>query len=115
LVSRSSRRSQGIFVSQGAYARKILQKFGMRDCNLVAIPMELGAMLSKLEGGETVDSNTYQSMIGSLRYLTCISPDIAFVVGVVSQFMEDPRNPHLKAVKRIFRYVKEIEDLGLFY
>jgi Reverse transcriptase (RNA-dependent DNA polymerase) len=48
-----------IFVSQGAYAREILQKFGMSDCNPVATPMELGAKLSKLEEGETVDSNTY--------------------------------------------------------
>jgi hypothetical protein len=29
--------------------------------------------------------------------------------------MEDPRYPHLKAVKRILRYVKRTEDLGLFY
>jgi hypothetical protein len=46
--------------------------------------MELGAKLSKLEGGEAVDSNTYRSMIVSLRYLTCTRPDIAFVVGVAS-------------------------------
>jgi Reverse transcriptase (RNA-dependent DNA polymerase) len=104
-----------IFVSQGAYARKILQKFGMHDCNPVATPMELGAKLSKLEGGEDVDSNTYQSIIGSLRYLTCTKPDIAFVVGVASQFMEDPRHSHLKVVKRILRYVKGTEDLGLLY
>jgi Reverse transcriptase (RNA-dependent DNA polymerase) len=96
----------GIFVSQGAYAKKILQKFRMSDYNPVATPMELGAKLSKLEGGEVVDSNTYPSMIGSLRYLTFIRLDIAFVVGVVSRFMEDPRYPHLKAVKMILRYVK---------
>jgi hypothetical protein len=29
--------------------------------------------------------------------------------------MEDPRYPHLKALKRILRYVKGIEDLDLFY
>jgi hypothetical protein len=29
--------------------------------------------------------------------------------------MEDPRYPHLKAVKRILRYVNGTEDLGLFY
>jgi hypothetical protein len=56
----------------------------MSDCNLIAIPMELGAKLSKLEGGEVVDSNTYRSMIGSLRYLTCTMPDIAFDVGVAN-------------------------------
>jgi hypothetical protein len=43
--------------------------------------MELDAKLSKLEGGEVVDSNTYQSMIGSLRYLTGTRLDIAFIVG----------------------------------
>jgi hypothetical protein len=77
--------------------------------------MELGAKLSKLEGGEAVDSNTYQSMIGSLRYLTCTRPDIAFAVGVASRFMEDPRNPYLKALKKILKYIKGTEDLGLFY
>jgi hypothetical protein len=46
--------------------------------------MELGAKLSKLEGGEAVDLNIYRSMIGSLRYLTCIRPDITFVVWVAS-------------------------------
>jgi Reverse transcriptase (RNA-dependent DNA polymerase) len=39
----------GIFIYQVAYARKILQKFGMSDCNPVATPMELGVKLSKLK------------------------------------------------------------------
>jgi Reverse transcriptase (RNA-dependent DNA polymerase) len=108
-------KKSGIFVSQVAYVREILQKFGMSDCNPIATPMELGAKLSKLEVGEAVDSNTYRSMIDSLRYLTCTRPDIAFVVGIASRFMEDPKNPHLKVVKRILRYVKRAEDLGLFY
>jgi hypothetical protein len=87
----------------------------MSDCNLIVTPMELGAKLSKLEGGEVMDSNTYRSMIVSLRYLTCTRLDIAFVVGVASRFMEDPKKPHFKAVKRILRYVKRAEDLRLFY
>jgi hypothetical protein len=87
----------------------------MSDCNPVATPIELDAKLSKLERGEVVNSKTYRSMIGSLRYLTCTKPDIAFIVGVASRFMEDPRYPHLKAVKRILRYVKGTKDLGLFY
>jgi Reverse transcriptase (RNA-dependent DNA polymerase) len=101
------------FISQGTYARKILQKFRMKDYNPVATPMKLDAKLSKLK--EVVDSNNYWSIIGSLRHLTCTRPDIAFVVEVTSRFMEDPRYSHLKVVKRILRYVKEIEDLGLFY
>jgi hypothetical protein len=56
----------------------------MSYCNPVASPMKLDVKLSKLEGEEVVDSNTYQSMIGSLRYLTCTRPDIAFAAGVAS-------------------------------
>jgi hypothetical protein len=51
----------------------------MSDCNSVTIPMELGAKLSKFEG-EVVDSNNYQSLIGSLRYLTCTRTNISFAV-----------------------------------
>jgi hypothetical protein len=29
--------------------------------------------------------------------------------------MEDPRYSHFKAVRKILRYIKGIEDLGLFY
>jgi hypothetical protein len=53
----------------------------MSDCNLIATPMELDV---KLEGGEAVDLNNYESMIGSIRYLTCTRPDIAFVVRVAN-------------------------------
>jgi hypothetical protein len=80
----------------------------MSDCNLVATPMELGDKLSKYEGGKVVDSNNYRSLICSLRYLTCTRPDISFAVNMVSRFMEDPKYSHLKAVKRILRYIKGI-------
>jgi hypothetical protein len=75
--------------------------------------MELGSKLSKLEGGQVVDSNTYQIMIGSLRYLNCTRPNITFTVGVTSRFMEDPRYRHLKTVKVILKYAKGTEGLGL--
>jgi hypothetical protein len=101
------------FISQGAYAQKKFQKFRMKNYNPIATPMKLDAKLSKLK--EVVDSNNYWSIIGSLRYLTCTRPDIAFVMEVTSRFMEDPRYSHLKVMKRILRYVKEIEDLELFY
>ena len=74
----------GIFISQEAYANNILKKFRMEHCNPVATPMELGTKLSKFEGGNSVEANLYQSLVGSLRYLTCTRPDIAYSVGVVS-------------------------------
>ena len=84
-----------------AYAKDILKRYKMEDINPVATPMELGAKLSKFEGGDKVDPSKFRSLVGSLRYLTCTRPDIAYSVGVVSRFMEEPRYSHRKAIKRI--------------
>jgi hypothetical protein len=53
----------------------------MKDYNPIATPMKLDAKLSKLKGGEAVDSNNYQSTIRSLSYLTCTRLDITFAWG----------------------------------
>jgi hypothetical protein len=42
---------------------------------------------------------------GGLRYLLNTRPDLAFVVGYVSHFLEEPQEDHLAAVKKILRYV----------
>jgi Reverse transcriptase (RNA-dependent DNA polymerase) len=105
----------GIFVSQEAYAKDILKKNKMKECNPVATPMKLGTKLSKFDGGDHVDASKYRSLVGSLRYLTCTRPDIAYSVGIVSRFMEEPNHSHLKAIKRILRYIRGTESLGLFY
>ena len=81
----------GILISQEAYATNILKKFRMEHCNSSVTPMELGTKLSKFDEGVSVDANVYQSLVGSLRYLTCTRPDISYSVGIVSRFMEDPK------------------------
>ena len=46
--------------------------------------------LTKASTAAKVDATLYQSIIGGLRYLVHTRPDIAFVVGYVSRFMEGP-------------------------
>lgn len=57
----------------------------------------------------------YQRLVGKLIIKTLTRPDLAFVVGVVSQFMHAPRAPHLGAVFRIFRYLKSAPGRGILY
>ena len=54
-------------------------------------------------------------MMGSLLYLTASRPDIMFATCLCARFQADPREPHLLAVKRIFKYLKDTADLGLWY
>ena len=42
------------------------------------------------------------------------TPDIAFVVQVLSQYMHSPKNSHMEAALRVVRYIKGIAGLGLF-
>jgi hypothetical protein len=87
----------------------------MENYNPITTPMELSTKLSRYDEGDEVDENLYRSLIGSLRYLTYIRPDIMFVVGVASRYMESLRTSHWKAAKRILRYVRGSVDLGLHY
>jgi hypothetical protein len=64
---------------------------------------------------EEVDPTHYRRLIGSLHYLVHTRPDITFVVGYMSRFMERPMMEHLQAVKRILRYVAGTLDYGLHY
>jgi hypothetical protein len=57
----------------------------------------------------------YRSIVGGLRYLTHTRSDISFAVGYFSRFMEDPREDHWMAVKRLLRYVKGTLDQAIIF
>ena len=104
-----------IFMTQEQYAKEVLKRFRMDDCNPVNTPVDCGTKLSKNDEGKTVDPTRFKSLVGSLRYLTCTRPDILYGVGLVSRFMEEPKETHWKAAKQILRYVRGTMNHGLFY
>lgn len=104
-----------IEIKQSGYAKKILERAGMANCNSSKYPMDPGLQLSKDEGGEKVNATDYKSLVGCLRYLVHTRPDISFAVGIVSRYMEQPTVQHLEAVKRILRYIKGTIHYGLVY
>jgi len=97
----------GIFITQRKYAREILDRFGMKNCNLVETPIEVGLQLVKYpEEGRKVDSRVFKQIVGSLMYLTTTRPDIMYYVSLVNRYMECPKEIHFAVVKRILRYVQ---------
>lgn len=95
----------GIDLGQAAYAAKILDKADMTGCNPCHMPMEPRFKLSKVSTARSVDATEYRSIVGMLRYLVHTRPNLAFSVGYVSRFMQDPTTKHVTAVKHILRYV----------
>ena len=71
--------------------------------------------LSKNDDSIEVNQTLYRSFIGKLQYVVHSRLDIALSVGIVPRFFANPRENHLMAVKRIMRYLKGIEEFGLYY
>ena len=67
------------------------------------------------DGSPSVEEKSYRGMIGSLLYLTASRLDIVFSVGLCAHFQSKPKKSHLKAVKRIFRYLKHTPDLAVWH
>jgi hypothetical protein len=110
-VARSSR---GIFLSQRKYVLDLLSDTGMLGCKPADSPFEANHKLLGGVGTE-VDKERYQRLVGRLIYLAHTRPDIAYAVGMVSQYMHDPREPHMDAVYRILRYLKATPGKGVLY
>ena len=105
----------GIFISQGKYAKDLISKFGLTTTSGKTTPMATNEYLSKEDLSKDVDQKLYRGMIGSLLYITASRPDIMHSVCLYARYQSQSKETHLKAVKRIIRYVKYTSDYGLFY
>ena len=105
----------GIFISQAKYIKDLLKKFDMTDCSTAKTPMATATKLEVLTKDPKVDISSYRGMVGSLLYLTASRPDIMFATCLCARFQADPRESHLVAIKRIFKYLKGTPNLGIWY
>ncbi|GKA76657.1 retrovirus-related pol polyprotein from transposon TNT 1-94 [Tanacetum coccineum] len=106
---------RGIFLNQSKYASKIIKKYGLMISDSVDTPMVEKSKLDEDLQGTPVDATLYRDMIGSLMYLTSSTPDLIYVVCLCARYQAKPIEKHLKAVKRIFRYLKGTINMGLWY
>ena len=79
--------------------------------------MELNAKFTPTtENERSADVKLYQEAIGCLTYaMTSTRPELASVVGILSQFMTNPSESHWNGIKRVFRYLKGTMDSGLTF
>jgi len=87
----------------------------MLKCKPISAPMEPNTKICAHERKVLEDATMYRQLVGTIIYLTLTRPDISFVVGVMSRYMQNPKKPHLKAVRRILRYVNNMLDYGIMY
>ena len=105
------------WIGQPDYTARLLEKQGMKECKPVGTPVSPGTHLEKLaEDEEVVEQQLYQSVVGSLMYLSvCTRPDIAYAVGTLARFSSKPGKSHWMAVKRVLRYLKGTANDGILF
>lgn len=102
-------------LSQGQYARKLLEKHGLATSKTVANKFERlieqnSAHCSKQGFAE------YNSIIGGLQYLANnMRPDITHSVNQLARFLENPSDEHLQAARRVLRYIAKDPDQGIMF
>ncbi|GKC81767.1 retrovirus-related pol polyprotein from transposon TNT 1-94 [Tanacetum coccineum] len=105
---------RGISINQEKYVKDLLKKYDINGSSVktpMVPPNNLGTDLS----GKVINETQYRGMIGSLMYLTASRPDIQFSTCLCARYQANPKESHLIAVKRIFKYLKGTPNLGLWY
>ncbi|RDX84324.1 hypothetical protein CR513_34648, partial [Mucuna pruriens] len=87
----------GMIIHQSKYAKDLLKRLNMQQSNPSETPTKVGL----------IDPTHYRRIVGCLRYLCNTRPDLNFSVELVSRFMQDPRQSHLLAAKKILRMCKD--------
>nr|GEY93502.1 zinc finger, CCHC-type [Tanacetum cinerariifolium] len=115
LSIRIKHESNGIAISQSHYIEKVLKKFNYFDCTSVSTPIDTCEKLMP-NNGQAVSQLDYSRVIGCLMYaMTCTRPDIAFVMGKLSRYTNNPSTQHWQAIQRVLKYLKKTMDYSLTY
>ncbi|BET02421.1 Retrotransposon protein [Nesidiocoris tenuis] len=110
-------RDKGIIkLHQSAYINQLLRKFQMQDCKEISTPIEKNLRLNKAKSDEEKTEEPYRQLVGCLMYLMIGSrPDISFALNYFSRYQEYATNEHWTHLKRVLRYLKATNRLGLTF
>ena len=107
-------------IHQGPYIRRMLKEFdihGVRPYNSPT-PEDMYAQVieAAFDGDQRTIDFDYRGAIGCLLHLAnCSRPDIANGVRLLSTYVSNYTDIHVKMVKRMLKYLELTADLGLFY
>jgi hypothetical protein len=87
----------------------------MKNGKPIKTPMGTNGHLDLDTGGKSVDQKVYRSMIGSLLYLCASRSYIMLSLYMCARFQANPKEVHLRVVKRIMRYLVYTPKFGLWY
>eukprot|EP00854_Cymbomonas_tetramitiformis_P034065 gene34065-biopygen9256 len=98
-------------MSQQGLIHRILERYGMSDCNPALSPMEPKLSLTPADPQETAADYPYANLATELMWLArCTRPDILTAVCYMARFMHCFNATHWQHLLRILRYLKGTVD-----
>ena len=110
-----------INLNQTFYLLKILKRFEMIDCKSMNIFMKLNIFNVMMSFNDNYKTNNniiywYLLIIESLMYaIIIIRSDLIYLFSILSCYCFNLNLTHVKAIIRIFKYIKETLDYDIYY
>ena len=106
---------EGIALSLSHSIEKMIKKFGYSNLKSVSTPFDPSFHLKK-NLGDPINQLKYSQIIGSLLYVANRTrPDIAYAIGRLSRYNQNPDQSHWVALERVFQYLKGTLNLSLMF
>ncbi|GJU45727.1 uncharacterized mitochondrial protein-like protein [Tanacetum coccineum] len=109
------RNKEGLALTQRKYAIELVKYVGLLDTKPSATPLDPNAKLSMDNGDSLPDPSYYRTLVGKLLCLTITRPDLAFAAQALSQFLQQPKTIHMKALIKVLRYAMLSTGQGLIF
>jgi len=112
------REKKTIKLSQGAFVRSVLEKFGIEEnLKVVQTPLPTGTELKKYEGTASASSvKRYLSLVGCVQWLAmCTRPDLSHAAGMLGRYSANPGPEHEQAGLHCLRYLAGTPDHGITF
>jgi hypothetical protein len=94
-------KARTIFINQRAYIKAMVEKFRLTGARKVSTPIDANMHFSTQQCPSTISQVScmkgipYSEAIGSVLWPTVVSqPDMAYAVGILSQFIQNPVPAH---------------------
>ena len=115
---KKDREAGTLTISQEAYCKSILERFGMSDCKPASTP-GYGSEISNNQPENTLlneETRKYQGIVGSLMYFAqVLRYGILYATGQLARPMMKPSKVHMVAAKHTLRYLEETTNFSITY
>ncbi|XP_019264630.1 PREDICTED: uncharacterized protein LOC109242231 [Nicotiana attenuata] len=103
----------GVLISQIKFTMDLLKEFECTEYTNLSSPLDPSTKQKAYGSPLFPDPSNYRKLVGKLNFLKNTRLDISYSVQHLSQYMQSPRDAHLKVAYYVLRYLKGDPSLGI--